>query len=202
MARYTGPKNKLARKIGEDLNLKTNSLKVARRLMVRPGQHGAKNRRKLSDFGAQLKEKQKIRIMYGIMEKQMRKLYTEASRSVTATGSTLISLLERRLDNVVYRLGWTPTRASARQLVSHGHVHVNQKKMNVPSYQVKVEDLITLTTKGSKIPLVMELVKEDAVDAPEWLQKKKGLAKVMRLPDRSDIKEPIEEQFVIEYYSR
>jgi len=202
MARNTGPKNKLARKIGEDLNLKTNSLKVARRLLVRPGQHGAKSRRKLSDFGQQLKEKQKVRIMYGIMEKQMRKLYTEASRSLTATGATLISLLERRLDNVVYRLGWTPTRASARQLVSHGHVHINQRKMNVPSYQVKVEDVITLTTKGGKIPLVMELIKENETDAPQWLQKKKGVAKVMRLPVRSDVKEVIEEQFVIEYYSR
>ncbi|MBU0978956.1 MAG: 30S ribosomal protein S4 [Patescibacteria group bacterium] len=202
MARHTGPKNKLARKIGEDLNLKTNSLKVARRLMVRPGQHGAKSRRKLSDFGQQLKEKQKVKIMYGIMEKQMRRLYTEASRSLTATGATLISLLERRLDNTVYRLGWTPTRASARQLVSHGHVHINQRKMNVPSYQVKVDDIITLTTKGGKIPLVMELIKENEVEAPEWLQKKKGLAKVMRLPVRSDVKEAIEEQFVIEYYSR
>jgi len=202
MARNSGPKNKLARKIGEDLNLKTNSLKVARRLMVRPGQHGAKSRRKLSDFGQQLKEKQKLKIMYGIMEKQMRRLYTQASRSLTSTGATLISLLERRLDNTVYRLGWAPTRAAARQFVSHGHVHINQRKMNVPSYQVKVDDLITLTDKGSKIPFIIELLKDNDIDAPEWLQKKRSLAKVMRLPIRGDVKEPIEEQFVIEYYSR
>jgi small subunit ribosomal protein S4 len=202
MARYTGPKNKLARRVGEDLGLKTNSLKVASRIMVRPGQHGAKSRRKLSDYGQQLKEKQKLRIMYGIMEKQIRRLYTEASASVTATGSTLLSLLERRLDNVVYRLGWAPTRAAARQLVSHGHARVNQKKMDIPSYRVKVEDLITITDRGLKIPLVAELVKEESIDAPEWLQRKKAVAKVMRLPVREDIKEPIEEQFVIEYYSR
>lgn len=202
MARYTAAKVKQMRKVGEDLGLKTNSLKVARRITIRPGQHGARGRRKLSDFGSQLKEKQKLKIIYGILEKQLRKLYQEASRSLTATGATLLSLIERRLDNVVYRLGWAPTRAAARQLVAHGHVQINQKKMNIPSYRVKVDDVITLTNKGSKIPVVAELVKEDVVTPPAWLSKKKSVAKVSRLPERSDIQEAIEEQLVVEYYSR
>ena len=202
MARQTGAKIKLMRKIGEDLGLKTNSLKVARRLLVRPGQHGARGRRKLSDFGQQLKEKQKVKLIYGILEKQLRKLYQDASQSSSATGSGLLSLLERRLDNVVYRLGWAPTRAFARQTVSHGHVQVNQKKMDIPSYRVNVDDVITLTAKGSKIPILAELIKEDAAVPPEWLNKKKTVAKVARLPERNDIRETIEEQLVVEYYSR
>ena len=201
MARYTGPKNKLARKIGEDLGLKTNALKVARRLTTKPGQHGAKSRRKTSDYGTQLSEKQKVKYIYGILEKQLRKLYTEASKNPTATGSALLSLLERRLDNVIYRLGWTGTRAAARQLVSHAHVRINGKKMDVPSYQVKVNDVITLTSKGTKIPLVAEAVKENSSNAT-WLEQKGAVAKVSRLPERTDITETIEEQLIIEYYSR
>ncbi len=201
MARYTGPKNKLSRKIGEDLGLKTNALKVARRLTIRPGQHGAKSKRKLSDFGTQLKEKQKIKYIYGILEKQLRKLYTEASKNPTATGAALLSLLERRLDNVVYRLGWAGTRAQARQLVSHSHVLINGKKLNVPSYQVKVSDVVTLSTSGTKVPFAAEAIKE-AVAQVSWLEQKGGAAKIARLPERSDVTESIEEQLVVEYYSR
>jgi small subunit ribosomal protein S4 len=201
MARYTGPKNKLSRKIGEDLGLKTNALKVARRLTIRPGQHGARPRRKLSDYGVQLKEKQKIKYIYGILEKQLRLLYVQASKNPTATGAALLSLLERRLDNVVYKLGWASTRAQARQLVSHGHVLVNAKKMNVSSYQVKVSDVISLTVKGTKIPYVTEAIKEEDVRAT-WLERKGAGAKVVRLPERTDIVEVIEEQLVVEYYSR
>ncbi len=201
MARYIGPKNKLARKIGEDLGLKTNALKVARRLTSKPGQHGAKSRRKTSDYGTQLKEKQKVKYIYGILEKQLRKLYTEASKNPTATGSALLSLLERRLDNAIYRLGWTGTRAAARQLVSHAHVQVNGKKMDVPSYQVKVNDVISLTSKGTKIPLVAAAVKENSSSAT-WLEQKGAVAKVSRLPERTDVTETIEEQLIVEYYSR
>lgn len=201
MARYTGPKNKLARKIGEDLSLKTNALKVARRLTIKPGQHGAKSRRKTSDFGAQLQEKQKVKYIYGILEKQLRKLYSEASKNPTATGAALLSLLERRLDNVVYRLGWAGTRAAARQLVSHAHVKVNGKKMDVPSYQVQVNDVISLTTKGSRIPAVAAAVKENTSDS-SWLKQKGAVAKVEKLPERSDVSEMIEEQQIVEYYSR
>lgn len=201
MARYTGPKNKLARKIGEDLGLKSNPLKVARRLSIRPGQHGSRGRRKLSDYGIQLKEKQKLKYLYGVLEKQLRRLYEDASKNPTATGSALLSLLERRLDNVVYRAGWAPTRAAARQLVNHGHVTVNGGKMNIPSYRVQVDDMLTLTDKATKIPVVADLVKSD-IAAPEWIEKKQGVAKVARLPQREDITEAVEEQLVVEFYSR
>jgi small subunit ribosomal protein S4 len=202
MARYTGPKNKLARKIGEDLGLKTNALKVAKRITMRPGQHGARGRRKLSDYGVQLKEKQKVKFIYGIQEKQMRKLYDVATKTPTATGATLLSLLERRLDNVVYRMGWAPTRASARQLVNHGHVMVNAKRMSIPSYEVAINDVLNLKEKTLSIPVVSELLKEEGVVTPTWLERKGGAGKVARLPQREDIKEVIEEQLIVEFYSR
>lgn len=201
MSRYTGPRNKRARQIGEDLGLKSNPLKLSRRLTIRPGQHGAKGRRKVSDYGVQLKEKQKIKYIYGITEKQLRRLYEKASNSDLATGEQLMSLLERRLDNVVYRLGWANTRAAARQLVSHGHLMVNGKKMDVPSYTIKVDDVINLTARATKVPNVAEALKND--DAmPDWLEKKQAASKITRLPQRSDVTEVVEEQLVIEYYSR
>ena len=201
MARYTGPKNKLSRKIGEDLGLKTNALKVARRLTMRPGMHGAKPRRKLSDYGVQLREKQKIKYIYGILEKQLRKLFATASKNPTATGAALLSLLERRLDNTVYRLGWAGTRAQARQLVAHDHIRVNGKRMNIPSYTVNFNDLITLSNSGTKVPYAAQAVKE-GTSRVAWLEQKGGAAKVSRLPERTDITEVIEEQLVVEYYSR
>jgi small subunit ribosomal protein S4 len=201
MARYTGPKNKLARKIGEDLGLKTNSLKVAKRLTILPGQHGAKGRRKISDYGKQLKEKQKVKYIYGILEKQLRRQYTEASKNPTATGSALLSLLERRLDNVVYRLGWAPTRAAARQLVTHNHIQVNGKKMNIASYQVGISDVINVRDKSTKSPAIAERLK-DASSSVQWLESKGAVAKVTKLPVREDVAENIEEQLIVEYYSR
>ncbi len=201
MARYTGPKNKLARKVGQDLGLKTNALKVARRLMVRPGQHGARSRRKLSDYGVQLLEKQKVKYLYGILEKQLHRLYSEASKNPTATGAALIGLLEQRLDNVVFRLGYAPTRAAARQLVNHGHVQVNGGKMDIPSYQVDVGDVIYLKDSGKNIPYIKELF-EEAPSIPEWLERQGPAGTVSRLPVRSDVVEDIDEQLIIEYYSR
>jgi small subunit ribosomal protein S4 len=202
MARYTGPKNKLARKVGEDLALKTNGLKVAKRLNIRPGQHGIKGRRKLSDYGVQLKEKQKVKFFYGILEKQLRRVFEAASKNPTATGSALLSLLERRLDNVVFRMGWAPTRASARQLVGHGHVMVNGRKMSIASYQVNVNDVIVLKPKTTQIPVVAAALNEDAGTLPAWLEKKGPAGKVVKLPQREDIKESIQEQLIVEFYSR
>jgi len=202
MARYTGPKNKLARKIGEDLGLKTNALKVAKRIGIRPGQHGAKGRRKLSDYGVQLKEKQKVKFMYGVLEKQLRHLYETASKNPTATGAALLSLLERRLDNVIYRMGLAPTRAAARQLVNHGHVMINGKKMSIPSYQVMVDDVIALKQKTTSIPVVTALLKEESSHVPAWLQRKGPAGKVVRLPQREDIQEVVDEQLIVEFYSR
>lgn len=202
MARHTGAKNKLQRQIGEDLGLKTNAIKVARRLMVRPGQHGHKGRRKLSDFGIQLQQKQKVKFIYGILEKQLRSLYEEASKNPTATGAALLSLLERRLDNVVYRAGWAPTRAAARQLVGHSHVLVNGKKMNIPSFQVKVGDVISLKPSAVGIPAIKALLDDAAASSAEWLEVKAQVAKVSRLPERKDVSEQIDEQLIVEYYSR
>ncbi|MBP7875543.1 30S ribosomal protein S4 [Candidatus Woesebacteria bacterium] len=201
MSRYIGPLNKRARAIGQDLGLKTNSVKVARRLTVGPGQHGAKQRRKHSDFGIQLKEKQKLRFIYGITERQLHKMYQAATKSKESTGEQLLALLELRLDNVIYRLGWAPTRAAARQLVSHCHVQVNAKKMSIASYQCHIDDVITITKKGLGIPQIDQMVKEE-LDQPAWLQKKSTVGKVARLPERIDIAEAIEEQLVVEYYSR
>lgn len=201
MARYTGPKNKLARKIGEDLGLKTNALKVAKRLTILPGQHGAKGRRKVSDYGKQLKEKQKVKYIYGILEKQLRKQYDEASKNPTATGAALLSLLERRLDNVVYRLGWAPTRAAARQMVNHNHIQVNGKKMSIPSYQVHIDDVLNVKAKSAKSPEFSERLKE-AVPSVQWLEAKGAAAKVAKLPVREDVAEAIDEQLIVEYYSR
>lgn len=201
MARYIGPKNKLARAVGEDLGLKSNTLKSSKRIGIRPGQHGAKGRRKLSEYGLQLREKQKLKRMYGILEKQLYLLYQEAASRETATGPTLLTLLERRLDNVVYRLGWAPTRAAARQLVSHGHVLVDQQKIKIPSYRVRSGSVVVLSKIAAKIPAVEQMIK-DSQPHGEWLQRKANLGKIERLPIRSDIQEAIEEQLVIEYYSR
>jgi small subunit ribosomal protein S4 len=202
MARQHGPKNKLARQIGEDLNLKTNALKSNKRINIRPGQHGNKNRRKLSDFGVQLKEKQKVKYLYGVLEKQLRRLYEVASKNPTATGAALLSLLERRLDNVVYRLGLAPTRAAARQMVAHGHIRVNDQRVSIPSYQVKVKDVVVLEASATNIPVVAALLKEDAIQLPGWLVRKSGTGTVSRLPERADVKEVIDEQLIVEYYSR
>jgi small subunit ribosomal protein S4 len=202
MARYSKAKNKLARKIGEDLGLKSNAAKVARRLMIRPGQHGQRGRRKLSDYGVQLKEKQKIKYIYGILENQLKRIYLQASKNPTSTGAALLSLLERRLDNVVYRLAWAPTRAAARQLVSHNHIQVNGKKMNIPSYPVNVNDVISVRTKSTRITHLAEAIKDEKGVALSWLEKKGPAAKIVSLPDRKDISEVIDEQLVVEFYSR
>lgn len=201
MARYIGPKQRLQRQIGEDLGLKTNALKTARRLANRPGQHGAKGRRKVSNYGVQLKEKQKLKYIYGVLEKNLRAVYEEASKNPAATGTAMLSFLERRLDNVVYRLGWAPTRAAARQLVNHEHFTLNGKKMNIPSYKVHVGDILTMKAKTAKIPVVVEAMKQETV-IPGWLEAKNGAAHVTKLPVREDITEKVEEQLIVEYYNR
>lgn len=201
MARYIGPKQRLQRQIGEDLGLKTNALKTARRLANRPGQHGAKGRRKLSNYGEQLKEKQKLKYIYGILEKHLRSIYVEASKNPAATGTAMLSFLERRIDNVVYRLGWAPTRASARQLVNHDHFTVNGKRMNIPSYQLNVGDILAMKDKTAKIPVVVEAMKQET-KLPAWLEAKNGVAHVSKLPVREDVTEKVEEQLIVEYYNR
>lgn len=203
MARYTGPKNRLSRKFGEDLGLKTNALKTAKRLYTPPGQHGAKgSRRKVSQYGIQLKEKQKLKAVYGVLEKKLVALYQEASRASTNTGTTLLSYLERRLDNVIYQAGFAPTRAAARQLVNHGHFLVGDKKVNVPSYRVQVGDVVIVRPKSAKKSLLAEAIKNNTKTDLGWLKVKAGAVTMLRLPEREEIKENIEEQLIVEFYSK
>jgi small subunit ribosomal protein S4 len=200
MSRHIGPKIKLSRKFGEDLSLKVNAAKTARRLAQPPGQHGARMRRKLSQYGLQLKEKQKVKIIYGVSEKGLLKLYQEATTKETNTGMMLLSYLERRLDNVIYRAGLAPTRAAARQLVNHGHFLVNGKRLDIPSYRAEVGDVIS--PKSSGIKVLTEAIKNNDRTDLDWLKIKAGVVKVEKLPLREHTRENIDEQLIVEFYSR
>jgi len=202
MARNTSPRNKIARRLGVDLGLKTNPKSLERRLQTPPGQHGKKGRGKVSDYGMQLAEKQKVKAIYGILEKQFHKYYETATRTPEATGEVMLSLLERRLDNVVYRLRLAPTRRAARQIVAHGNTLVNGRKLSIPSYRVSAGDVITLTSTGLAIPAVKALQEDKNLDLPTWLEKKASVGKVVRTPTRGDISEVINEQLIVEFYSR
>ncbi len=199
MARYIGPKNRLSRKEGLDLFGKGNKL---RRATLPPGQHGAKGVRRISGFGQQLREKQKTKRLYGIMERQFHKYFVSSARSRGSTGERLLQLLETRLDNVVYRLGFTPTRTMARQLVSHGHVTVNQKPVNIPSYHVEVQDLVSLDQTALNIPVVSARLENVDMVVPAWLSRQGPIGKIDRLPVRADIDSPVTEQLIVEFYSR
>jgi len=202
MARYTGPRNKLARRLGQDLGLKTNPKLLERRLNTLPGQHGKRGKGKISEFGTQLAEKQKAKAIYGIMERQFKKYYTLAARTPQATGEVLLSLLERRLDNVVYRLGFVPTRRAGRQLITHGNVLVNNQKLNIPSYQVSEGEVISLSPTAIQIPYIKELLTLKDYVVPQWLARKASVGKVVRLPKREETTEAIQEQLIVEFYSR
>lgn len=205
--RYTGPKNKLARREGTDLGLKTSGSKshanLLRRLNIKPGQRPGARFSKLTEYGKQLREKQKIRRMYGLTESQLQRYFKEATRHVGNTGHLLVQQLETRLDNVVYRLGFAPTRAAARQLVNHGHFTVNKKKVTIPSYQVEVGDVISFKKeKTTSIPYVKEMLETKDLGVPGWLEKKATLGKVVDKPEADALGEEINLQAVIEFYSR
>lgn len=206
MARYIGPKNRLSRREGIDLGMKTPGshahAALLRRLNVPPGQHGLKGKRKPSEYAVQLREKQKARYLYGVLERQFRNYYKHAMKVRGNTGEALLQQLERRLDNLVYRLALVPTRAAARQLITHGHVHINNQKMTIPSYQVKTNDVITLTAKGLLVPAVVKLIDEKNPLVPSWLDRKGPVGKLVKIPDRSEIGGDINEQLIVEYYSR
>lgn len=203
MARNTGPKNRLARREGENLGLKSGiNQKLERRLNVLPGQHGKMGRKKVSGYGVQLREKQKVKTIYGILETQFRKYFGIASKTHGATGETLLCLLERRLDNVVFRLKFATTRAFARQLVGHGHVLVNGKKVTIPSCLVKKDDVVTLDSKAMSMPDVKKLLAEENVIIVKWLERKAAAGKIVLLPARDDIDMGINEQLIVEFYSR
>lgn len=205
MGRYIGPKNKIARRFGVNLGLKTNSTKVARRLNQMPGVHGPTRRSKTSSsYGKQLAEKQKAKYMYGLRERQFRNYVVEANRLEGDSGVNLQNLLEKRLDNVIYRLGFAVTRAQSRQMVSHNMFRVNDKKMNIPSYLVRVGDVINL--KENKVKKkIFENIQESLSKAnlPSWLSldpaKKSG--KVTSNPSEKDFDKVFDVKLIIEYYS-
>lgn len=206
MARNTGPKNRLARREGVDLGLKTvgshSHASLLRRLAIPPGQHGPKGKRKQSAFGSQLREKQKVKRMYGLLERQFRKNFDRAKKWKGNTGEKLLEFLERRLDNTVYRLGLAPTRSLSRQLVSHRHVLVDGKRVNIPSYLVVNNQVITLREKAMGIPAVKKMLDEKTFATPEWLTRQGPVGKIVRMPIRSDVTEDINEQLIVEHYSR
>ncbi|KKQ96007.1 MAG: 30S ribosomal protein S4 [Candidatus Levybacteria bacterium RIFCSPHIGHO2_02_FULL_39_36] len=199
MARYTGPKHKLARREGINILGKT-SQSLDRRLNVVPGSHAKRRTRKLSEFGVQLREKQKLKRIYGLLERQFRKYVKEAQRKKINTEDALIQLLETRLDNVVYRFGLGKSRAHARQLVSHRHILVNGKKINIPSYAVRRGDLISIEPKlqGGELKARLQEIKE----IPVFLEKKDLGGKLLNLPTKEDVSNPVNYQLVIEFYSR
>jgi len=201
MARYTGPKHKLARREGMSL-LDKSSASLKRRLNIPPGVHGRKRRKRLSEYGLQLREKQKVKVTYGLLEKQFKRLIDKAAGKKGDTGEILMSLLETRLDNIVYRLGFTKSRNMARQLVSHRHVLVNNEKINIPSYSVKVNDVISLTTKIKKTPAVIEKMDEKDIQLLPFLVKKGDVGKLLRFPNKEDLQVPFNLQLIVEYYSR
>jgi small subunit ribosomal protein S4 len=206
MARYLGPKCKLSRREGTDLFLKSSvrPLESKCRIESAPGQHGAK-RGRLSEYGIQLREKQKLRRMYGVLERQFRRYYKEAARRTGATGQTLLQILECRLDNVVYRMGFAVTRAEARQLVSHKAIEVNGQTVNIPSYQVKAEDVISVR-EGAKAQLriVSALQVAKQVGLPEWVEvdETKMSGKFKQVPERTEFLPDINENLVVELYSK
>ena len=200
MARYTGPKHKLARREGINLLEKT-SASLMRRLNVPPGVHGRKGKRRPSEFGQQLREKQKAKVMYGLLEKQFRKLVELAASQKGDTEDLLLSLLERRLDNVVYRLGLAKSRMMSRQFVTHGHVLVNGKKMSIPSYTVQKDDVVTLNIKIQQNPDVIKVMAENN-EPLGFLEKKGPVGKLTRMPIAQDIQVPFSIRQIIEYYSR
>lgn len=200
MARYTGPKDRLSRREGFDLFGAGAKLT---RLTVFPGVHGPKGQlTKQSQYSKQLREKQKVKRMYGVLEKQFAGYVETALKARGNTTERIFSLLEKRLDNVVYRLGFAPSRPAARQLVSHGHVFVNEKRLNIPSYQVKVGDTLRLSNKAVVIPAVKKVMDDKDKKLPEWLVKKSAVGKVNREPKNEDMVEPVSMQDIVEFYSR
>jgi len=205
MARYIGPKAKIARKFGDNIFGNAKITKILERKNYAPGQHGQSRRRRPSNYGLQLKEKQKIKHMYGLLERQFRKFFQKADKMSGETGLNLLQLLERRLDNVVYRLGFSPTRAAARQLVNHKHFLVNGKSVNIPSYLVKENDQINVRSKSRKLAVVHDSVKLVRGDLDSgWLSLDKASLSgvVTKLPEKQDFDATLKVQMVVELYSK
>lgn len=208
MGRYTGPVCRLCRRQGEKLFLKgarclTEKCSITRREYA-PGDHG-QGRTKASNYGLQLREKQKVKRIYGVMERQFRKYFSMASKTKGVTGKILLQLLERRLDNVIFKLGMATSRSEARQIVRHNHVYVNSKRVNIPSFLVKKDDLLEIKGKEKALNGVKENMKASADrTVAAWLElsKDKLQAKIVRLPEREEVQHPIQEQLIVELYSK
>lgn len=202
MSRYIGPRVKKMRALG--LDLPGLSRKSMQKRPFPPGQHGQRRRGRRSDYGTQLVEKQKIRYNYGLGERQLRRLMKEARRSKSATGDKLAELLERRLDNVVFRAGFAPTIPAARQLVNHAHFLVNGKKVNIPSFRVKVGDEITLRTRSRELKVIEDSISQPSLAIPEWIDinPSQKIARIRALPSVDSIPFEVDLQAVVEYYSK
>ena len=201
MGKYIGPKSKIARKFGEAIY---GADKVLEKRNYPPGQHGlARKRKKVSEYGTQLSEKQKAKYTYGLLEKQFSRTYEQAARMGGITGENLLKLLECRLDNVVYRLGLPPTRAAARQLVSHRHITVNGAVVNIPSYQLRSGDVVGVREKSKSLEVIQESL-SGGRSRYSWLEWEGSQmsGKFLQKPDRADIPENIKEQLIVELYSK
>lgn len=200
MARYTGPKRRLSRREGIALFAK-DAKYFEKKGAIPPGQHGLGRRRRTSEYGLQLREKQKAKRIYGILEKQFRRYFDEASKVKGATGLALLQALETRLDNVVYRLGFAKSRAGARQLVSHGHIRVDDKKVTIPSFRVCKEQTIAISDNLRDNTQIKTSL-EEVLTLPEWLERRATVGKVFRIPERDEMEQAVNEQLIVEYYSR
>ena len=200
MARYTGPSYKQARRVG--FSISETGKELARR-PYGPGQHGNERKGKLSDYGTQLKEKQKVRFMYGVNERQFRKTFDEACKMKGSNGENFLRLLESRLDNLVYRIGFATTRRGARQLVNHGHVTVNGKKVNIPSYRVKPGDVISLKEDHKNLKVVAESLSK-ITKRVEFIHYDEGKmeATYVRMPERNELNADINEALIVEFYNK
>jgi small subunit ribosomal protein S4 len=202
MARYTGPKTKISRRFGEPL---FGADKYLERRNYPPGEHGKMSKRKKqSVYGIQLNEKQKAKYIYGVLERQFRKTFTKAARKEGVTGEILLQLLEMRLDNVVYRLGIAPTRRAARQLVSHKHILVNGQIVNIPSYELRTGDIISVREKSKSLQVITDSLEKGRAGQSAWLEwdAKLMTGKVLNKPSREEIPEKINEQLIVELYSK
>ena len=201
MARYTGPKTKIARKFGEPI---FGDDKVLAKKNYPPGQHGVNKRRKLSEYGTQLREKQKAKYTYGVLEKQFRNLFDKATRTKGVKGEVLLQLLESRLDNIVYRLGIAPTRAAARQLVLHRHITVDGEVVNIASYSVKPGQVVAVREKSKSLEVIADALAGFNHSKYPWIERDENVkgGKMLHLPQREDIPENIKEQLIVELYSK
>ena len=201
MARYTGPKSKIARRFGEPI---FGPDKVLSKKNYPPGQHGNSRRRKTSEYGIQLREKQRAKYTYGVLEKQFRRIFDKASRSRGITGEVLLQLLEQRLDNMVFRLGIAPTRAAARQLVTHRHIVLNGKVVNIPSYAVKPGQVIGVRERSKSLEVIANSLAGYNHSKYPWLEwdDNSKVGKLLHIPERADIPENIKEHLIVELYSK